>query len=73
MELLELDLGADIDARLQRWQVRRLECTRWLGSCVARGMHGYIVRAMVALHVKIADREPGGDHIQWLGPAGCVH
>ena len=31
MELLELDLGADIDARLQRWQVRRLECTRWCG------------------------------------------
>ena len=35
MDLLELDLGADIDARLQRWQVRKLECTRWLG-----GMHG---------------------------------
>ena len=35
VDLLELDLGADIDARLQRWQVRKLECTRWLG-----GMHG---------------------------------
>lgn len=32
MELLELDLGADIDARLQRWQVRKLECTQWLDS-----------------------------------------
>ena len=41
MELLELDLGADIDARLQRWQVRRLECTRWCG------MHGYIVRPVI--------------------------
>ena len=45
MELLELDLGADIDARLQRWQVRDLECTRWLGRIAAARawhMHGYV-------------------------------
>ena len=32
VDLLELDLGADIDARLQRCQVRKLECTRWRGE-----------------------------------------
>ena len=55
MELLELDLGAHIDARLQRWQVRRLECTRWLGSSCGswhalrgyRQIHGYIVRSVI--------------------------
>ena len=32
MDLLELELGPDIDARLQRCQVRKLECTRWRGE-----------------------------------------
>ena len=39
MDFLELELGADIDARLHSWQVSvyayRLECTRSLGELTA--------------------------------------
>ena len=53
MELSELDLGADIDARLQRWQVRRppgWSAHGGLVVAVARGIkytRGYVVRAVI--------------------------